>query len=738
MEIKILPKDSTGNSFSPKIGDRTIKLIDGFKSKLSQDGIDRLDCETVHILSHCTDPQKLIDQDATHLVVGYVQSGKTMSFTTLSALAADNGYRIIIYFAGTKNNLLSQTTKRIKKDLISNNRLKYKIYENPTASINLANICSAMKMSTKPTILITVLKHPDRINDLAELLDSKQLRMQLGKQGALIIDDEADQASLNGFASANSKEADNHPEWSYEVDVKESSTYSSISNLRSMLPNHSYVQYTATPQAPLLISILDLLSPKTHTVLTPGEGYTGGKTFFRDRDDLIISIPEDEVFHIKDNKLETPPPSFIKAMQLHILGVALVVFHFQKKEYLTMMAHADRQVEASEIFDQWAKNLKESWSSLLELSDGDLGKTALLDEFQKVYENEAITSYSKQVPSFDEIKEYLADVVNDTVISLVVSKATETKDIDWEESCTSRILIGADMLNRGFTVENLAITYMPRHTKGKSTADTIQQRCRFFGYKSDYIDSCRVFLPDASIIEYTEYVDHEEEMRQWLMSIPNLVNVERQLLLSNKLNPTRKNVLSTNIVRSKLQGWHQMNSLNYIEHNLELVENFIQNSKMELWHNQYETIDRNHRYAIVPIEDAIEFIREYKFGSYPDAARKAATLRYLQHLSMLEKDPVTEICFVQMAYKSEYRVRSFDADTKQIKQLFTGRSTSGSEVYPGDREIKSSDMITVQLHKLKLNCKEKITYLNGKIAYTIAVNYPEDLAAAYISLESQS
>lgn len=80
----------------------------------------------------------------------------------------------------------------------------------------------------------------------------------------MIIDDEADQASLNGYAYKNSK---NHSE-NWEDDAEFTSTYRAILKLRSILPNHSYVQYTATPQGPLLISLLDLLSPKYHTVLT--------------------------------------------------------------------------------------------------------------------------------------------------------------------------------------------------------------------------------------------------------------------------------------------------------------------------------------------------------------------------------------------------------------------------------------------------------------------------------------
>lgn len=46
-----------------------------------------------------------------------MQSGKTLSFTILSALAVDNGFAMIIYLAGSKNNLLAQTQQRLKEAL---------------------------------------------------------------------------------------------------------------------------------------------------------------------------------------------------------------------------------------------------------------------------------------------------------------------------------------------------------------------------------------------------------------------------------------------------------------------------------------------------------------------------------------------------------------------------------------------------------------------------------------------
>lgn len=154
-------------------------------------------------------------------------------------------------------------------------------------------------ISTKPAILITVLKHYKYINQLADIFNSLQVRNILKNNAVLIIDDEADQASLNGYAYKNSKRK-SFEEWE---DDEYTTTYSSILNLKSSLPNHSYIQYTATPQGPLLISILDLLSPKHHTVLTPGKKYTGGKTFFDDEPGLVLPIPDDQVYNSRRNPL---------------------------------------------------------------------------------------------------------------------------------------------------------------------------------------------------------------------------------------------------------------------------------------------------------------------------------------------------------------------------------------------------------------------------------------------------
>ncbi len=727
MEIQVINNGNSTSSFVPIIGERTTELLERLSQKLDADEIEILKKETSEILSYCSNPHSSEVQSVTNLVVGYVQSGKTMSFTTLSAMAVDNGFRMIIYFAGTKNNLLDQTTKRLRKDLMStgHNMQYYKLHENPNRN-DIQRIDNELKIQrVKPVILVTVLKNAQHINELAEILCSQQLQNTLGKQGVLIIDDEADQASLNGYAYKNSKAE----EWE---DDEYTATYSSILRLKSKLPNHSYIQYTATPQGPLLINIVDLLSPKHHTVLTPGKKYTGGKTFFKDEPGLIITIPDSEVYHSRRNNLTECPQSLVKALQLHLMSVAIVVRIQQKEPYLSMMVHADKEQDASEKFYNWVANLIQTWASMIEVSKQDLAYQEIYLSFKQTYP-EAIKEYQSHnevYPTFDEIWKELPDIVHDTNIALLISR-NKTKDIDW--SCSpSHILVGAEMLNRGFTVDRLAITYMPRHSIGKSTADTIQQRCRFFGYKRNYLYSCRVFLPEDTILEYVDYVEHEEEMRNWLKDNKDITKVEQLLIISPHLNATRRNILSKNTVTTKLNGWRQMNTFQCIDENTHLVQNFVKNHSFTLF-NDYNTTDRNHRYIKLSISEVIKFLSEYKCQNMPDSARKQATLRYLNYLSQSGHHPLQYAYIIQMAYEGEARERSFDPETQRVKNLHSGRSNSGAQTYPGDQQIRFEDSICIQIHYVKLKCNS-MQWCNVK-AYTLAIYYPEDFAINYVNTE---
>lgn len=638
------------------------------------------------------------------------------------ALAIDNGFQIIIYFAGIKNNLLEQTTKRLKKDLLteSDNSRFYKVYQSPTVKDDVhLKIKNALGLKHKPAILITVLKHYKHIDELAEIFGTSEVKDALGNNGVLIIDDEADQASLNTYARKNSRSED----WE---DDEFSSTYSSILNLKTELPNHSYIQYTATPQGPLLINIMDLLSPEFHVVLTPGKAYTGGKTFFEDNPDLIITIPDAEVYHHRKNQLADCPQSLINALQIFLMGVAITVNIQAKENFLSMMVHADSQTDASRKFRNWVKNLIDSWSDRLKnLPDGDPSKTELIEEFRENFE-ETVRRLD-DAPSFDEVMDETLQVILDTNIELVIQGSTE---IDWSNA-TSHILIGAEMLNRGFTVEGLMVSYMPRYSVGKSNADTIQQRCRFFGYKRNYLDSCRVYLPNDSIVEYCEYVEHEEIMRTNLQT-SSLAEFEQILILDKTLNATRNNILSVDLVKSKLNGWRQLNALQHIEENTLFVKDFLDNHTFKNFHD-YKTADRNHRYAKLDIKQVIEFLKDFKLSNMPDALRKSSTIQYLRYLA--DKKGIKHAYIFEMAFAVEKgRERSLEGASGQLKinNIFSGRSTSGTTIYPGDKGIKFEDSICIQIHKIKL--KHASMMWDKRLIYTLGIYYPEDFAHSFVGV----
>ena len=312
-------------------------------------------------------------------------------------------------------------------------------------------------------------------------------------------------------------------------------------------------------------------------------------------------------------------------------------------------------------------------------------------------------------------------------------------DIAWD-SCAMHILVGAQMLDRGFTIENLATTYMPRYSQTVTNSDTIQQRCRFFGYKMPYIRSCRVFLPSISIQYYLEYVKMEEELRSVLASCDSLVSAERKLLLSDdKLRPTRQNVLPISVVKSRLTGLHLTNAFNdakLIRHNDSVIEEFLFAHKAHLnditFDGSAETY--RHRGFKVPVKEAIEFLSNFQYRHYEDVMRKAATIRYLRYLSSLDsEDAISFVYFIEMAYSMKKpRERALDPTLHKL----TGNIYEGyNKNYVGDQKIVMPDSITIQLYDVMFKNHQTIGFPDR--AYTLAFNYPNKLQAVYYSAESK-
>ena len=219
------------------LGERTQTFLQS-QDKLDQEGKLNIFGEAQNILSHCVPPG--VKRNITNIAVGYIQSGKTLSYTTLSALAADNGYRIIIYLTGVTTSLNNQTYGRIRNDLKVNESEWYAIFEDNPKNIDadIDEVAKYLKYSPS-TLLFPAMKHQQHIDRLTKIFTNYKIAPLLQNIGVIIVDDEADQASFNTYAKKNREKKD------WEED-EQSKIYSCILELRSAFPSLSYIQYTAS------------------------------------------------------------------------------------------------------------------------------------------------------------------------------------------------------------------------------------------------------------------------------------------------------------------------------------------------------------------------------------------------------------------------------------------------------------------------------------------------------------
>ena len=177
--------NSTDFGFDSRIVDDSLSAV------IDEDTRARMWASTVSILARGPIAEPAVDT-AIGLALGYVQSGKTSSMTTLIAQAADQGYRVVVALLGGTNILLEQNQTRIRETLQIDQRTDYRwiVEENPKGRAGGASIKEWLERQR--VVFVPVLKHAGRIRGIATALS----HIDLADLPVLIVDDEADQASL--------------------------------------------------------------------------------------------------------------------------------------------------------------------------------------------------------------------------------------------------------------------------------------------------------------------------------------------------------------------------------------------------------------------------------------------------------------------------------------------------------------------------------------------------------------
>lgn len=585
------------------------------KKNWDPDAIAALDESTSNIVGRLADPSGSKTYQSKGLVVGYVQSGKTANFTGIVAKAVDAGYRLIIVLTGTIEMLRGQTQRRLDMELVGEENIlrgkdrndpdairdvdyigaddedwhKQKFLRHGVSIVDTSGVPSVRRLTTmngdykllkagldtldfraagelndrsKPLYdpvnlfesdvrLAVVKKNKDVLKKL--LRDLQDVHADLGEIPVLIIDDEADQASVNTRNPRSKKSRE---------ESERTAINGLIAELLKKLTRAQYVGYTATPFANVFVSPDDSedIFPKDFIIsLKPSDDYMGGSEFHDlseiDPDEPRTPSNSKEAAHVRDLKADSDDAERLEirqALDAFVLSGAIKLWRAAHDETLnfrhhTMLVHETvNQSDHAEL-----KKLIESvWSATGYSSPTGLSRLKELFEADFVLVHSAKDWGTRMPRKFEDLHHFIGTAIDKVTVAgspvVVVngSKESDYNAMDFQTGDYWRVMVGGTKLSRGFTVEGLTISYYRRRAMA---ADTLMQMGRWFGYRPGYRDLVRLFIArevqDARgriydlYDAFTAIIQDEEAFRAQLQKFSELDDLGHPRVLPRQIPP---------------------------------------------------------------------------------------------------------------------------------------------------------------------------------------------------------
>jgi hypothetical protein len=565
--------DDNFNHHQPWLDSRRAEIIWSFwdryqkylivEKKWAPKMVESIDYDTDMVLERIEDPQRFGAWDRRGMVVGSVQSGKTANYIGLINKALDVGYKLIIVLAGIHSNLRSQTQIRIDEGVIGFDTQKSRklaqdnrwigVGQTPGPRLRILALTNSAEngdfnLNSTPGLLslggdpvILVVKKNSRVlkNLLAAVLPSsvpntsEKTKRQIKDVPLLLIDDEADNASINVKVRNDEDEESN----------RVSAINGRIRELLSSFEKAAYIGYTATPFANIFINPDtktekhdDDIFPRSFIInIKPPSNYIGPTNLFGiDGDDdsnikseegiPIIRTIEDAfepgafpIGHKKDHIPIALPPSLHKSIRVFLLAAAARHARGQSNKHCSMLIHVTRFVAVQErvatLVSADLKSLKER------IANGDGGrKPSLVDELKLLWESDfvqttvALGLENVKCVTWENVLSSLYFATSKVTVATINGYAKEALDYKEYESVGRNVIaIGGDKLSRGLTLEGLTVSYFLRTTR---MYDTLMQMGRWFGYRPGYLDLCRLYTTTELIQWYRHIALAETELRR--------------------------------------------------------------------------------------------------------------------------------------------------------------------------------------------------------------------------------
>lgn len=554
--------------------------------------ISQLDDLTDRILDKLFNPQRddvIINKKG--LVVGQVQSGKTANYTGLICKAADAGFNLIIILAGIHNNLRSQTQTRIDEGFLGFDTQNTRAYDmNRTIRIGVGLIpgfdnaiansyttstergdftkqaanTAGFNFNNPQPIILVIKKNVSVLKRLYSWLKSQSTHDIIANKSLLLIDDEADNASINTSRDGDDPTAINK----------------NICKIIKLFNRSAYVGYTATPFANIFIPLdKDDLFPKDFIINLPApDNYIGPEKVFgtsanpdgnEDLLPIVFPVTDSDTFVPAGHKRDDPKPtiddipeSLKTAIKCFIITCAIRIARGQENKHNSMLIHVSR-------FQAWQNHLKIIIDRLFKYykSEIEANDPTIMEEFRQIFEEDT--------PNYRSYCSITREIMNSPVLSRVDNRMRlhtwneikpllyrtvqkiEVKSINGtsgdsltyyenEKNGISVIAIGGDKLSRGLTLEGLSVSYFLRASK---MYDTLMQMGRWFGYRPGYVDLCRLFTSNELNEWYRHITLASDELREEFRYLAESGGTPENYALKVRTHPGQLQITSISKMR---------------------------------------------------------------------------------------------------------------------------------------------------------------------------------------------
>ena len=510
----------------------------GFSTKVVNTMDDVLDTLT-DLLG---DPSKDIYYKRRGLIIGDVQSGKTANYTGLICKGVDAGYKVVVLLTGTIEKLRQQTQQRIDEGFVGSDSDAMMKQQDKGLIIGVGKYDSSIRpmvltstsddfkqqnasnlnfdlRNINGSVIFVVKKNSAVLKRLNKWLKTfNQNGEKPIENSVLVIDDEADNASVNTKADAEDTPT---------------AINGQIRELLKMFSKSSYVGFTATPFANIFIDpenynamVAEDLFPKDYIYsLNAPSNYIGARNIF-DEDgqagymleeiDDNIENPESIAFilplrHKSTIQVRKLPEDLKTAVAAFMLANTIEDLRGMERNHRSMLINVSRftavQEQVAELVNEYVKEMQSACRLYCKL---DVDKAIQDERIAKLKDTYELI-YPEITLNWEVVQHELHNSCAGIMVQTINQRNGKNLSYDEYKDGLRLIAVGGMSLSRGLTLEGLVISYFYRNSK---MYDTLMQMGRWFGYRKGYDDLCRIWMSDESIEWYRHISQATDELRE--------------------------------------------------------------------------------------------------------------------------------------------------------------------------------------------------------------------------------